>query len=147
MQNIIEILKDLGIEDPEDKTAELNKKVFENYKTAAEFTKKLQKVESERDTLQTRLDAAEETLKGFEGVDLPTIQGRGEGLHRQAVSAGLRRCPQGGAEGRQILLRGGEEVRHRGDPRSRSEAGERKDHGPGRPGCSDQGTGRHRLCG
>lgn len=48
MKNINEILKDLGIEVPEDKTAELQKLVAENYKTVAEFDKKVGRVETER---------------------------------------------------------------------------------------------------
>ena len=74
MKNIVEILKGLGLEVPEDKVAELNKQVAENYKTTAEHEKKLGKVEQERDNLQEQLTTAQETLKGFEGVDLETIQ-------------------------------------------------------------------------
>ncbi len=49
MKNIIEILKGLGIDVPEDKTAELNRLVSENYKTVAEFDKKVGKAETEQD--------------------------------------------------------------------------------------------------
>ena len=73
MQNIIDILKELGIEIPEDKTTELNKKVAENYKTVAEHTRKLEKAEQDRDNYKAQLETAQETLKGFEGVDLNTI--------------------------------------------------------------------------
>lgn len=73
MQNIIEILKEIGVEVPEDKTEALNKKVSENYKTAAEFDKKIGKIEQERDNYKSQLNTANETLKGFEGVDLNTI--------------------------------------------------------------------------
>lgn len=73
MQNIIDILKELGIEVPEDKTADLNKKVAENYKTVAEHTRKLEKAEADRDNYKSQLETAQETLKGFEGVDLNTM--------------------------------------------------------------------------
>lgn len=73
MQNIIDILKELGIDVPEDKTTELNKKVAENYKTVAEHTRKLEKAEQDRDNYKAQLETAQETLKGFEGVDLNTI--------------------------------------------------------------------------
>lgn len=73
MQNILDILKDLGIEIPEDKTAELNKKVAENYKTIAEHQRKLEKAEQERDGYKEQLKTAQDTLKGFEGVDLNTM--------------------------------------------------------------------------
>lgn len=74
MKNVIEILKALGIEVPEDKTAELNKAVSENYKTIAEFDKKIGKIEGERDDLQSQLATAQDTLKGFEGIDPAAIQ-------------------------------------------------------------------------
>ncbi len=73
MQNIIDILKELVIEVPEDKTTDLNKKVAENYKTVAEHTRKLEKAEADRDNYKSQLETAQETLKGFEGVDLNTI--------------------------------------------------------------------------
>ena len=74
MQNINEILTGLGIEVPEDKTEELGRLVAANYKTVAEFDKRIGKIEAERDGLRGQLDTANETLKGFEGVDLATIQ-------------------------------------------------------------------------
>lgn len=74
MQNIIEICKEFGIEIPSEKTAEFNKKVAENYVTVSEHTKKLGKAETERDNWKEKAETAEETLKGFEGVDLQTIQ-------------------------------------------------------------------------
>lgn len=73
MQNIIEILKSIGIEVPEDKVATINKSVSENYKTISEFEKKVSKLESENESLKERAEAAEETLKGFEGKDFETI--------------------------------------------------------------------------
>lgn len=74
MKNINEILKDLGITVPEDKAAELQKLVAENYKTVAEFDKKVGRLETERDGLQSQLDTAAETLKKFEGVDADQIK-------------------------------------------------------------------------
>ena len=73
MQNIIEILKSIGLEVPEDKVATLNKSVAENYKTISEFEKKVSKMEVENESLKERAEAAEETLKGFEGKDFDTI--------------------------------------------------------------------------
>ena len=74
MKNINEILKDLGITVPEDKAAELQKLVAENYKTVAEFDKKVGRLETERDGLQSQLDTAAETLKKFEGIDADQIK-------------------------------------------------------------------------
>ena len=73
MQNIIEILKSNGIEVPEDKVTTINKAVSENYKTISEFEKKVSKMEVENESLKERAEAAEETLKGFEGKDFDTI--------------------------------------------------------------------------
>ena len=58
MKNIHTILSDLGITVPEDKIADLNKEVAANYKTIAEHGK-----------VADKLKAAEDALKGFEGID------------------------------------------------------------------------------
>lgn len=73
MKNISEILKEIGVEIPEDKQADFEKAVSENYKTVNEFNKRVSKVEEERDGYKTRAETAETTLKGFEGVDLEKI--------------------------------------------------------------------------
>lgn len=73
MKNVLEILKTLGIEVPEEKESELNKAISENYKTVAEVEKKISKIEAERDREKERADSAEETLKGFEGKDFDAI--------------------------------------------------------------------------
>ncbi len=74
MKNINEILKELGITVPEDKTAELQKLVAENYKTVAEFDKRVGRLETERDGLQSQLDTATENLKKFDGLDADAIK-------------------------------------------------------------------------
>lgn len=74
MQNIEAILTELGIEVSADKKENLTKKVAENYVTKAEHEKKLGKVETDRDTWKEKAETAESTLKGFEGVDLETMQ-------------------------------------------------------------------------
>lgn len=73
MKNIIEILKSLNIEVPAEKESELTKAVAENYKTIAEVDKKINKLETERDGFKERAEAAEETLKDFEGKDFDAI--------------------------------------------------------------------------
>lgn len=65
MKNIITILSELGITVPEDKTADLNKEVAANYKTIAEHNK-----------VADKLKAAEEALKGFEGIDPQELQSK-----------------------------------------------------------------------
>lgn len=57
MKNIYEILKSFGLEVPEDKKADFDKMLNENYKTQAEVNNlngKLTKAESERDALQVK---------------------------------------------------------------------------------------------
>ena len=73
MKNIIDILKGLGIEIPEDKTEDLTKQVAENYKTIAEFDKKVGKLTGDLNDAKEQLETAQTTLKGFEGVDLETM--------------------------------------------------------------------------
>ena len=74
MQNIIEILKELGIEVEEGKVASLNAKVAENYKTVAEFNKKITSITEERDNFKSQYETASETLKGFDGVDVDGLK-------------------------------------------------------------------------
>ena len=69
MKNITTILSELGITVPEDKTADLNKAVAENYKTVVEFDK----LNGKLTTMTERATTAEETLKGFEGKDFDAI--------------------------------------------------------------------------
>lgn len=87
MKNITEILKDLGITVPEDKTAELTKLVAENYKTVAEFDKKVGRLETERDGYKTQLDAANENLKKFEGLDADALKAELAEAQKKAADA------------------------------------------------------------
>lgn len=74
MQKLIETLKTFGIEIPADKQADVKKALSEHYKNAGEYSKVVSKLETERDTWKEKAETAEATLKGFEGVDLETIQ-------------------------------------------------------------------------
>lgn len=69
MKNITTILSELGITVPEDKTADLNKAVAENYKTVAEYDK----LNGKLTTMTERATTAENTLKGFDGKDFDAI--------------------------------------------------------------------------
>lgn len=73
MKNIHMILSELGIAIPEDKKADFDKAVAENYKTAAEFEKKVNRLNDDLAAEKKRADTAEETLKGFEGKDFDAI--------------------------------------------------------------------------
>lgn len=74
MQKLIDTLKSFGIEIPEDKQADVKKALSEHYKNAKEVAKTLLKVEGERDDWKVRAETAEETLKGFDGIDPANIQ-------------------------------------------------------------------------
>lgn len=65
MKNIFEIMKDYGLEVPEDKKKDFEKAVLENYKTAADYEKQTDKVTN----LTEQLNETKEAMKAFEGVD------------------------------------------------------------------------------
>lgn len=71
--DIFEMLKNAGVEIPEDKKESFNTEFRKAYKSEAEVTKKLSAAEKERDGWKTRAETAEETLKGFEGKDFDEI--------------------------------------------------------------------------
>ena len=73
MKNIETILSELGITVPDDKKEALGKAVAENYKTAAEHEKKVNRLTDDLANMTTRAETAEETLKGFDGKDFEAI--------------------------------------------------------------------------
>lgn len=73
MKNIHTILSEIGISIPDDKKADFDKAVAENYKTSAEFEKKVNRLTEDLDAEKKRADTAVETLKGFEGKDFDAI--------------------------------------------------------------------------
>ena len=73
MKNIHTILSEIGISIPDDKKTEFDKAVAENYKTSAEFEKKVNRLTEDLETEKKRADTAVETLKGFEGKDFDAI--------------------------------------------------------------------------
>ena len=72
MKNIYEIMKEIGLEVPEDKKAEFDKAWKENYRTKADYDK----VVEQRDNHKTSLDKVNEKLKEFEGVDVNDLKGQ-----------------------------------------------------------------------
>lgn len=73
MKNIHTILSEYGVTIPEDKKAEFDKAVAENYKTSAEHEKKVNRLTEDLAAEKKRADEAVETLKGFEGKDFDAI--------------------------------------------------------------------------
>lgn len=77
MKNIEQILKDAGVEVTPEQLTKVNDAVGENYRTVTDYKrqeKKLTDAETERDGLKEQLDDAQETLKGFDGVDVKKWQ-------------------------------------------------------------------------
>ena len=70
MQNYEKILEDLGIEIPEDKNADLKKKMSENYKTVADYNKQVEK----KDEYKTSLDEVQSKLADLEKEDVDGLK-------------------------------------------------------------------------
>ena len=70
MQNYEKILEDLGIEIPEDKKADLKKKMSENYKTVADYNKQVEK----KDEYKTSLDEVQSKLADLEKEDVDGLK-------------------------------------------------------------------------
>lgn len=71
--DIFELLKNAGVEVPEDKKEAFNTEFRKAYKSEAEVTKKVSAAEKDRDNWKERAETAEETLKGFDGKDFDGI--------------------------------------------------------------------------
>lgn len=72
MQNYEQILKELGIEIPEEKKSALKQKMDENYRTKSDYDKAIQK----RDEYKTSLDDVQEKLDGFKDVNVDDLKGQ-----------------------------------------------------------------------
>lgn len=87
MKKLLEILKNAGVEIPEEKQADVKKAFFESYKTVSEFTKAVGKLESERDGYKTQLAELQEATKGFEGMDAEKVKAEIANLKKKAEDA------------------------------------------------------------
>lgn len=90
MKNIEQILKDAGIEVTAEQLTAVNGAVAENYKTVADYNKQVKKTETAEanaETLQSQLDDAKETLKGFDGVDVEGFKKKISELEERATKA------------------------------------------------------------
>ena len=72
MKNIFDILAGIEVVIPEEKKADFETAFNENYKTIVE----VDKLKTARDNYKSQLDTAQETLKGFEGVDVKDLQSK-----------------------------------------------------------------------
>lgn len=72
VKNIYEIMKEYGLEVPEDKKTDFDKAWKENYRTISDYDKAI----SQRDNYKASLDDVNTRLKEFEGVDVKDLQGQ-----------------------------------------------------------------------
>lgn len=70
MQNYEQILSELGIEIPEEKKAELKKKMADNYKAVSDYNNVVKK----RDEYKTSLDDVQTKLNAFKDVDVEDLK-------------------------------------------------------------------------
>ena len=63
MKNIFEIMKEYGLEVPEDKRKEFEKSVLENYKTVTDYENQSEKLAKANETLK----ANDEAMKDLQG--------------------------------------------------------------------------------
>ena len=69
---IYEILKEYGVEVPEEKKTDFEKVWKENFKTKADYDKAV----NQRDEYKSSLDTVNEKLKEFDGVDVSDLKGQ-----------------------------------------------------------------------
>lgn len=77
MKNILEIMKEFGLEVAEGKQKDFEKSVLDNYKTVAEFDKQKGKLETAEEKLKTSDGTIEELSKqldGFKDVDVTALK-------------------------------------------------------------------------
>lgn len=72
MQNYEQILSELGIEVPDDKKADLKKKMNENYRTKTDYDG----VVAKRDEYKASLEDVQGKLDGFKDVDVADLKGQ-----------------------------------------------------------------------
>lgn len=79
MKDIFEIMKEFGIEVPEDRQKDFEKKVLENYKTASDYDVQAKKLEAAEGKVQTLTDS----LGKFKDVDVDRLNGDIEKLRKK----------------------------------------------------------------
>ena len=79
MKDIFEIMKEFGIEVPEDRQKDFEKKVLENYKTVSDYDVQAKKLEAAEGKVQTLTDS----LGKFKDVDVDRLNGDIEKLRKK----------------------------------------------------------------
>lgn len=79
MKNIFDLMKEYGVELPEDKKKDFEKALLENYKTVKDYDAqkdKLATAEAKVTAHETTINDLREDLKKFDGVDVTGLQNR-----------------------------------------------------------------------
>lgn len=102
MKNIETILKDFGLEIPEDKKTEFQSAFGENYKTIADYQKQKDKLSA----AEQKAADAQDALKKFDGVDVDGFKKTIEDLEKKAKEADDRAAAQIRQRDQEDWLRG-----------------------------------------
>ncbi|MBO5371966.1 MAG: phage scaffolding protein [Lachnospiraceae bacterium] len=79
MKNIFEIMKEYGLEVPEENKKEFEKAVLENYKTVTDYDKQTEKLNKANDTIKandTAIQDLQKELESFKDADVTALNQR-----------------------------------------------------------------------
>lgn len=89
MKNIFEIMKEYGLEVPEDKKKDFEKAVLENYKTMTDYDNQTRKLDAANDTIKandTAMKDLQDKLDGFKDVDVSGLNQRIKDLETERTN-------------------------------------------------------------
>ena len=89
MKNIFEIMKEYGLEVPEDKKKDFEKAVLENYKTMTDYDNQTRKLDAANDTTKasdTAMKDLQDKLDGFKDVDVSGLNQRIKDLETEKTN-------------------------------------------------------------
>lgn len=89
MKNIFEIMKEYGLEVPEDKKKDFEKALLENYKTMTDYDNQAKKLDAANDTIKandTAMKDLQGKLDGFKDVDVSGLNQRIKDLETEKAN-------------------------------------------------------------
>ena len=89
MKNIFEIMKEYGMEVPEDKKKDFEKTILENYKTMTDYDNQAKKLDAANDTIKandTAMKDLQDKLDGFKDVDVSGLNQRIKDLETEKAN-------------------------------------------------------------
>ena len=89
MKNIFEIMKEYGLEVPEDKKKDFEKAVLENYKTMTDYDNQTRKLDAANDTIKandTAMKDLQDKLDGFKDVYVSGLNQRIKDLETEKTN-------------------------------------------------------------